>query len=183
MSFRKLLLIKLCFVLALGFGLFRLDRLNQIPISIHNFSTYNLAEIYALGIVMSALAYPIYPEVAEEHLSLYFREKKNKKSCFFMESEILSQEIANYEKPKVITWNTSTYMIGHPEARFSLALNGATLKIKNDIISVEVPIRYPKKSLVKLLPFIEVEEGLFWVLQEKGWYHPGTFIWECENKI
>ena len=99
-----------------------------------------------------------------------------------MESKLVRQEVSNYVKPKLISWDTSTYMIGHPEARFSLALNGATLKIKDNRIFFEVPIKYPKNSLVKLLPFIRVEEGLFWVLQEKGWYYPGIFIWECEIK-
>lgn len=56
---------------SVGTGLFRLNQLNQIPIHVDNFSTLNLIEIYLLGIVMSAIAYPIYPEIAIERMSLY----------------------------------------------------------------------------------------------------------------
>ncbi len=55
----------------IGVGLYRLDKLNSIPIDPINFSWINKAEIYALGIVMSAIAYPIYPEVAREHMMMY----------------------------------------------------------------------------------------------------------------
>ena len=71
----KKFIIKLTVVIILfsGFGLYRLNQLNKIPVSVENYSTYNLGEIYALGIVMSVLGYPLYPEVAVEHLSLMFR--------------------------------------------------------------------------------------------------------------
>ena len=73
----------LCVFLLSGFGLFRLNELNKIPINVENFSTYNLVEIYVLGIVMSVLAYPIYPEMAIEHLALYSKTKKDRTSYFF----------------------------------------------------------------------------------------------------
>lgn len=71
----KKFIIKLTILIILfsGFGLYRLNQLNKIPVSVENYSTYNLVEIYALGIVMSVLGYPLYPEVAVEHLSLMFR--------------------------------------------------------------------------------------------------------------
>ena len=62
-------------ILFSGLGLYRLNELNKIPIKVENFSTYNLVEIYVLGIVMSVLGYPLYPEVAVEHLSLLSQEK------------------------------------------------------------------------------------------------------------
>jgi hypothetical protein len=45
-------------------------------------------------------------------------------------------------------------------------------------IAIKVPIEYPKETLAKLMPGIEVQEGLFWVLQQKGWYHTGTMTWK-----
>ena len=71
----KKFIIKLTILIILfsGFGLYRLNQLNKIPVSVENYSTYNLVEIYALGIVLSVLGYPLYPEVAVEHLSLMFR--------------------------------------------------------------------------------------------------------------
>ena len=162
-----------------GFGLFRLNELNKIPIHTDNFSNYNLVEIYTLGIVMSGLAYPIYPEVAIEHMSLYFKEKKDSRSCFFLESSVVNKAIENYEKPVMLLWDSRSYMIGHPEARVSLALNGATLSIQENIINVAVPIKYPRYALARLLPFVEVQEGLFWVLQQRNWYHTGVMNWVC----
>ena len=81
------------------FGLFRLDQLNKTPIHPENFSTYNAVEIYALGVVMSALAYPVYPEIAKEHMALYVKSKQDKHSCFFMQSAYVREKIANYTKP------------------------------------------------------------------------------------
>ena len=52
-------------------GLIRLNALNQKPSDPAQFSWLNKVEVYTLGIVMSVLAYPIYPEVSKEHLSLY----------------------------------------------------------------------------------------------------------------
>ena len=52
----KLLLFIVLFVVV---GLYRLNELNKIPVKVENYSTVNLIEIYALGLVMSALAYPI----------------------------------------------------------------------------------------------------------------------------
>ena len=114
-------------LLLTGIGLYRLNELNKIPIKVENFSTYNLVEIYVLGIVMSVLGYPLYPEVAVEHLSLLSQEKGERQSDFFMESKVVQRAIKNYEKPTLLAWDNSAYMIGHPEARVALALNGATL--------------------------------------------------------
>ena len=104
-------------LLLTGIGLYRLNELNKIPIKVENFSTYNLVEIYVLGIVMSVLGYPLYPEVAVEHLSLMFREKGERQSDFFMESKVVQKAIKNCERPTFLAWDNSAYMIGHPEAR------------------------------------------------------------------
>lgn len=162
---------------SVGTGLFRLNQLNQIPIHVDNFSTLNLIEIYLLGIVMSAIAYPIYPEIAVEHMSLYSKQKKDRESDFFMNSKVVRNAIENYQSPKLLVWSSNDYMIGKNEARVALALNGATLSKDGKKVSIQVPIKYPRNSLVKLVPGIEVQEGLFWILQQKGWYHTGTMTW------
>ena len=172
----------LCVFLLSGFGLFRLNELNKIPIKVENFSTYNLVEIYVLGIVMSVLGYPLYPEVAIEHFSLMSKEKADRRSDFFMESKVVLEAIENYKKPTMLLWPSTNYMIGHPEARVALALNGATLIKEGKDISIEVPIKYPRYSIAPLLPGVKVQEGLFWVLQEKGWYHTGTMTWKHTMK-
>lgn len=174
---KRIAIALVCLLLFAGVGLYRLDRLNSIPVHTDNYSTYNLVEIYILGLVMSALAYPVYPEVATEHLSLYSQHKPQQHSDFFMQSSVVRNAIEKYSGPKVLTWPSSAYMIGNTEARVALALNGATLIKHGSVVRIEVPVRYPRNSLVKLLPFVEVQEGLFWVLQQRGWYHAGTMTW------
>ena len=169
----------ICIFLFSGFGLYRLHELNKIQVNVENFTTYNLIEIYVLGIFMSVLGYPLYPEVAIEHLSLMSndKDKGERKSDFFMESTVVRKAIENYQKPTKLLWNDTNYIIGHPEARVALALNGAVLTKEGKNISIEVPIRYPRYSIASLLPGVRVQEGLFWVLQQKGWYHSGTMTW------
>ena len=166
-----------CISLFTAIGLYRLNELNKIPVRVENYSTYNLVEIYVLGVVMSALAYPFYPEIAIEHMSLYSRSKSSRESDFFLNSRVVQKAITNYSKPVMLEWDMSDYMIGNSEARVALALNGATLTKRGNEVSVEVPIRYPRYAMADLLPFVRVQEGLFWVLQQKGWYNTGVMIW------
>ena len=175
----KVIIIRFVILLFLfsSFGLYRLNELNKIPVNVKNFSTYHLVEIYTLGLVMSALAYPIYPEISIEHLSLYKKNKPEKKSNFFMDSSVVAQAIKNYEKPTMLVWGIDDYKFGKKEARVALALNGAVLFKHGKKISIKVPIKYPRNSLVELLPGIKVQEGLFWILQQKGWYHTGEMTW------
>ena len=86
-----------------GIGLYRLSELNKAPIKVENFSTNNLIEIYALGLIMSVLGYALYPEVAIEHLSLYTPEKHAKKSDFFMKSKVVQEAKSNYDGPTKLT--------------------------------------------------------------------------------
>lgn len=175
---KKIIIRFLMLVILLGgFGLYRLNELNKIPVSVENYSTYNLVEIYALGIVMSVLGYPLYPEIAIEHFSLMKKEKGERQSDFFMKSEVVQKAIKNYKKPTLLVWKNSAYVIGNPEARVALALNGATLFKNGKNIVIEVPIEYPRNAIAPLLPGINVQEGLFWVLQQKGWYHTGILTW------
>ena len=131
---------------------------------------------------MSALAYPMYPEVAIEHMSLYLRNKSSKESGFFLRSKVVQKAINNYSKPVLLVWDMKDYMIGNSEARVALALNGATLIKSKNNVTVRVPIRYPRYAMADLLPFVRVQEGLFWVLQQKGWYHTGVMTWTYKNE-
>ena len=169
----------ICISLFTAVGFYRLNELNKITVSVENYSTYNLVEIYVLGAIMSAFAYPIYPEISVEHMSLYTPNKSSKESCFFLRSKIVQKAIKKYNKPVMLVWDMESYMIGNSEARVALALNGATLIKDGSKIAVKVPIRYPRDAMAELLPFLRVQEGLFWVLQEKGWYHTGVMTWIC----
>ena len=79
-----------------SFCLYRLDHLNSIPTIPSNFSWTNKAEIYVLGLAIGVIGYPIYPEVAREHLMMY-RPFSNKpkiiESDFFRGSPVVEKAI------------------------------------------------------------------------------------------
>jgi len=178
------------------FGLFRLNSLNSTPIDPANFSWVNKAEIYSLGIIMSVLAYPIYPEVAREHMMLttpFDEEPKIIQDDFFLGSVVIKKAIKKAIKnrrPHRLAWPASAYQLSlnsaqYTEARVALALNGGHLRVDGNNVIVKIKIAYPTKSYAPLIPIpgigvIGVEEGLFWVLQEEKWYHTGYVEWVAE---
>ena len=70
-SFRTKLISSILMIsFVVSFALFRLDHLNSVPITLSNFSWLNKAEIYVLGLALGVAGYPLYPEVAREHLMM-----------------------------------------------------------------------------------------------------------------
>jgi len=175
------------------FGLLRLEQLNQKPSIPSAFSTINKMEIYVLGMVMSVIAYPIYPEIAREHLMLYtpFNEgTKRIENNFFLRSQRINQAIqeASRSGEEVrLWWPTTDYALQlnwdqYWESRVALAFNGGWLRVEGDKVIARIPIKYPKRAFAPIvtIPWIGtlgVEEGLFWILQEEGWYHTGEVEW------
>ena len=100
----------LVLTLIIGFSLHRLNSLNSTPIDPANFSWINKAEIYSLGIVMSAIAYPIYPEVAREHMMMYApftEDPKTIRDDFFLGSSVVQDAIKKtrrLKRPYRLTW-------------------------------------------------------------------------------
>jgi hypothetical protein len=176
-----------------AFCLYRLHSLNTTPINPANFSWINKAEIYGLGVLMSALAYPIYPEVAREHMMLYTPFDDTPKIIrddFFLSSVVVQNAIKKAIKtdhPYQLAWPASAYQLSlnadkYREARIALALNGGYVRVEGNNIIAKIKIAYPKKSYAPLIPIpnmgvIGVEEGLFWVLQQEKWYHTGYVEW------
>ena len=190
----KKLIISLVLLLMLSvYGLYRLNSLNSTPIAQANFSWVNKAEIYVLGIVMSAIAYPIYPEVAREHMMMYRPFEKGPKvieSSFFRGSPVVEKAIQIAQKsgkPYRLAWPANTYKLSfdsekYKEARIALALNGGYVRVEGDKVIANIDIKYPRKSFAPLIPIkglvaIGVEEGLFWLLQQEGWLHSGGLEW------
>lgn len=177
-------------------GIYRLDKLNSKPIEPHNFSWVNKVEIYTLGMIMSLLAAPIYPEVAREHLMLYSRFDKGLKiirNDFFVGSPLVqkaTQQAMKTGQPIRLAWPASAYQLSfdaeaYREARIALALNGGHVRVEGNEVIAKVKVEYPKKSFAPLLSIpgygvIGVEEGLFWVLQQEKWYHTGHVEWVAE---
>ena len=178
-----------------SFALYRLDHLNSIPITPSHFSWLNKAEIYVLGLALGLAGYPLYPEVAREHLMMYrpFSDTpKVIKSDFFRGSPIVENAIRKAKalgNPYRLAWPSSTYKLSfdpdkYKEARIALALNGGYVRVEGDKVIVSIDIKYPQKSFAPLIPIkglgtIGVEEGLFWVLQKEGWLHSGKVEWHA----
>ncbi len=198
MSIRtKLLFSILTLSLISCFSLYRLDQLNSTPIAPSNFSWLNKAEIYVLGLAIGVTGYPLYPEVAREHLMMYrpFSDKpKVIESDFFRGSPVVENAIQKAKrtgKPYRLAWPSNTYKLSfdpdkYKEARIALALNGGYVRVEGDNVIASIDIKYPQKSFAPLIPIkgvgtIGVEEGLFWVLQKEGWLHSGIVEWHTPN--
>ena len=123
--------------------LYRLDHLNSVPITLSNFSWLNKAEIYVLGLALGVAGYPLYPEVAREHLMMYRPFSKKPKvieSAFFRGSPTVENAIRKVKasgKPYRLAWPASTYKLAfnpdkYKEARIALALNGGHVRVEGD---------------------------------------------------
>jgi len=181
-----------------SFCLYRLDHLNSIPTTPSNFSWINKAEIYVLGLAIGVIGYPIYPEVAREHLMMY-RPFSNKpkviESDFFRGSPVVEKGIIKAKrsgKPYRLAWPSSAYKLSfqpseYKEAGIVLALNAGYVRIQDNKIIAGINIKYPQDSFATListkgLGTIGVEEGLFWVLQKVGWLYSGEVEWVTDFK-
>jgi len=190
---RRLGYFALTMVLLSAFGLYRLNTLNQMPLNTASFSTLNKLEIYVLGLVMSVAAFPLYPEVAREHLMLYrpFNGKpKIIEDDFFLRSKVVREAVIKArESGREIRlwWPTSAYTLSvdpqkYWEARIALAFNGGWVSVSGDEVRARIPIAYPEKAFAPLISVpgvgtLGVQEGLFNILQQVGWYHTGEAIW------
>ena len=154
---RRLLILALMVTILLAFGLYRLNQLNAKPIEVSQFSWINKAEIYALGTLMSVAAWPIYPEVAREHMMLYApfdEDPKIIKDDFFLQSVVVQQAIrkaASTKKSHRLAWPASAHRLSfdrkkYQEARIALALNGAHLSVQDNQVTVRIRIASHKIS-------------------------------------
>lgn len=174
-------------------GLFRLNELNQKPSDPSQFSWINKVEIYTLGLVMSAIAYPLYPEIAKEHLMLYRPfdgATQVINDPFFLRSNRIRKAIEQAKRTGEevrLWWPVSDYALKpswdhYWESRVALAFNGGWLRIEGNKVIARIPIEYPKRAFAPIMTIpwvgtLGVEEGLFWVLQQEGWYHTGEVEW------
>jgi len=174
-------------------GLFRLNELNQKPSDPSQFSWINKVEIYTLGLVMSAIAYPLYPEIAKEHLMLYrpFDGATHViNDPFFLRSDRIRKAIEQAKRTGEevrLWWPVSDYALKpswdhYWESRVALAFNGGWLRIEGNKAIARIPIEYPKRAFAPIMTIpwvgtLGVEEGLFWVLQQEEWYHTSEVEW------
>ena len=183
-------------LLALSFaGLQRLNHLSARPVELSEFSWFNKVEIYTAYVLMNVLGAPLYPEAAKENLHMLLPSSEGKvktfESDFFLESSFILNALDNYSEPVRLAWPQSAYNLWGPEARVALTLNTGTLSIENGKVKVSVPCTWPEHSDYRdhsdptilidrpYLPKIAVQEGLFWVLEQEGWIHQYTAVWEA----
>jgi len=179
-------------LLALSFaGLQRLNHLSARPVELSEFSWFNKVEIYTAYVLMNALGAPLYPEIAKEGSLMLLPSSEGQvmtfESDFFLESEFIQNKLDNYSEPVRLAWPPDSYVLGNPETRVALALNTGTLHVEDGKARVSVPCTWPKQSLVNVglpgLLDIRVQEGLFWVLEQEGWIHPYTAVWEADLPV
>ena len=179
-------------LLALSFGgLQRLNHLSARPVELSEFSWFNKVEIYTVYVLMNALGAPLYPEIAKEGSLMLLPSSEGQvmtfESEFFLESEFIQNKLDNYSEPVRLAWPPNSYRLGGSETRIALALNTGTLHVEDGKAKVSVPCTWPKQSLVNVglpgLLDIRVQEGLFWVLEQEGWIHPYTAVWEADLPV
>ena len=176
-------------LLALSFaGLQRLNHLSARPVELSEFSWFNKVEIYTVYVLMNVLGAPLYPEIAKEASLMLLPSSEGQEmtfeSDFFLESRFIQNALDNYSEPVRLAWPPNSYGLGNAETRIALALNTGTLHVEDGKAKVSVPCTWPKQSLVNVglpgLLDIRVQEGLFWVLEQEGWIHPYTAVWEVD---
>ena len=179
-------------LLALSFaGLQRLNHLSARPVELSEFSWFNKVEIYTVYVLMNVLGAPLYPEIAKEGSLMLLPSSEGQvmtfESDFFLESEFIQNKLDNYSEPVRLAWPPNSYRLGGSETRIALALNTGTLHVEDGKAKVSVPCTWPKQSLVNVglpgLLDIRVQEGLFWVLEQEGWIHPYTAVWEADLPV
>jgi len=183
---------------------YRIDHLSNklIQKGPYSFTFLEKASIYLLGFNMCLCGMPLYPEIAKEQFLLQFPGPKNRvfHSSFAMKSEKIKEVVNGYSttlmrlnsykytfSPKRVAFNYAT-----DNMRVALALNPCYIsgeaKKKDGIwelsMQAKVNVLYPQKSRIPLFSILRktfyIEEGLYWMLQQNGWFFPYTAIWKWE---
>ena len=184
-----------CLIIALGIGgVSRFDHLATRPMDPAEFSWFNKVEIYTGYLAMMIVGWPLYPEISQEMWHMIFSSSEGRELIFdddfFLDSRIVKKPINNYSKPQRLTWHPSQYNLGQSEARVALTFNGGTLYMEDDQIEVKVPCAWPRysdyrdhsaKTPLVQFPRIEVQEGLFWILETERWIYPYTAVWRAST--
>jgi hypothetical protein len=169
-----------------------------------NYTRKEKLSIYMLNIYMGVFGYPLYPEASKETLLLMFPTDTGDRvyqSDFPYGSDIVKGAINSqlavmketgarkfHRKLKEIYWEQNNYTMGHREARYALALNSVEIsldgeKIENGIkldVTTSTRISYAKNNNAVLIrkPSLVVNEGLFRVLEECGYFHPYKVVYK-----
>lgn len=168
------------------------------------FSTTDKLGVYGLNLIMGLGGFVVgFPEVAKEtlYLSLPGPSTRTWHSDFAMRSPKVRAELRKLIKfaenlgqnevtlPMTrIAWHR--YSMNSDSARVALALNspfelrgtahreGSHWRLE---LSGRARVEYPRRAVLTLFSLdgkrVELDEGLFWVLQQSKWLHPYTAEW------
>ena len=180
-----------------GYLYVRLNQLNQKPLNVENFNTYELGEIYVIGLAMAIIGYPVSPEASLEHLDLMTPKAPDTEKTFSSDFIETSEELKAKVKGLCLRggvqrlwWSMSTYNLGFnleslSTVRLALALNGAEVTCDGNVAQIKVIVNYPKQAIATFVtigskPILQVQEGLFNILEERGWYYPFSALYQIE---
>ena len=156
------------------------------------FNTLDLASASALNVVMALGGYVAgYPEVADETLLLFVPgvgETREFQSDFAMRaSEIrkAARELVRRLDEGEAAPRTTVRLDGPLQVRlaFSVPFELRAVRVPGGIdFTVHTAIIYPRRAAFPLGPSptgapILFDEGIYWVLQERGWFHPYWANW------
>jgi len=153
--------------------------------------------VYQLGLWMVAMGAPLFPEVALEHALMMWPgpERRTFESDFATRSASIREPLAAWRAGldagglttlhRRVSWSYATA----DSARVALALNSCDLRARATRAgegwaveaSAEVEISYPRSFALPLFTWagrtFVVEEGLYRMLEDAGWYHPYVAVW------
>jgi hypothetical protein len=151
-------------------GYFRLNGLNNNAI----YTDAELTEVYAIGVIMPVIAFPLFPEAAKEHLGLMTNGGKNVSddNKFFLRSKVVKSAVKSACEGGTavpVTWNLSSYAIrlnyqSYVETRTALALNGAIAHCQNGRPTVRIKVDYPRRAMARFIvindfPVLQIQES------------------------
>lgn len=161
-------------------------------------SLYECCGIYATHLTMSFVGYPIAPEAARECLKLHFTDRDTvyfRRHDFSGSEKLKDAHHQLLDKPDGssvrISWNgNKDYSPFSSEHRLAIAANPCTLtKVSyldyehfydEYLYTLTTSTEYPKQSRTEFnfRKFkIVINEGLFRYLQDKGWLHKYTAVY------
>jgi hypothetical protein len=188
----KILLACSCFTL---YFYVRLNVLNAKPLRASEFSVFELAEIYTIGLFVIVLGYPISPEASQEHFMLLRHHQRGDVVKFTSASleksyvvQQARQRACRKRSVELLDWPMKSYTLRPSrqlltEARVALALNTGTVNCTTGTPKILVDVDYPPKLMATFLsigcvPVLRLEEGLMNILEERGWYSPYVAMYE-----
>ena len=157
---------------------------------------YECCSAYTMHMAIWIFGWTISPEAAEQAFLMHFvKDGKvvTRNNDFFYSSVVFEQQTTDKYKEtyftKQIHYPTSSFVVGNNELRYALAIDGGEYKIQwiddgeniYPIEQISVLATYkPYTEVFNIGPLkINIDYRILMYLQEIGWLHTFTIIYEC----